>query len=151
MKKISYLFLLMMSVVSLGLASCGDDDDEKAIVESQLPGEAKTFLARYFDGVDVLRTFVDTEHSTVEYDVTLANGFEITFNANGEWIDVDAPAGVTIPAGIAPEKIAEYVEVNFSGYGINEIAKEPYGYDVELTNGLDLAFDNNGVLLRVDR
>lgn len=134
--------------------SCSDDDDDnrkESITVEQLPQASRTFIADYYPGVSVLRVTKETDHSGSEYDVNLANGHEIEFNAAGEWTDVDAPTGQTVPAGIAPKAIVEYVTANYPDQGINEISRDRKGYEVDLTSGLDLEFDTNGNFIRIDR
>lgn len=38
-----------------------------------------------------------------------------------------------------------------NGTGINEISKEPVGYDVELVSGVELIFDTDGGFIGYDR
>ena len=91
-----------------------------------------------------------TDNGLVEYEVLMADGQKVTFNASGEWIDVDAPAGQTIPLGIVPAKIAVYIASNYSGVGVSEISKSVTGYEVELVSGVDLLFDAAGDFVRVE-
>ncbi|MDE6544259.1 MAG: PepSY-like domain-containing protein, partial [Muribaculaceae bacterium] len=71
--------------------------------------------------------------------------------AAGEGPDVDAPADQSAPAGLVPQSIALYITTNYAGAGINEISKSAAGYEIELTNGVDLDFDSMGNFLRVDK
>lgn len=151
MKKISYLLLLVMSIFSVSFVACNDDDDDVPILANDLPQAAKTFISQYYPDTKVTSVKRDSDNSKVEYDVILANGHDLTFNASGEWTDLDAPLGQTIPDGIAPTNIVEYINQNYNGYGINEISKESYGYDVELTNGIDLEFNSQGEFIRIDK
>lgn len=150
-KKLGLLLLLFVSVFAVSFVACGDDDEDKPISESKLPGAATDFLTRYYPDIQVLSVIKDTDDSKVEYDVVLANGHDITFDSKGDWLDVDAPFGQTIPDGIAPAAINSYISQNYSGNGINEIGKENFGYDVELTNGIGLMFNFAGEYIGVDR
>lgn len=151
MKKISYLLLLMLSIFSVSFVACSDDDDDKPLLANELPQSSKSFLSQYYPDIKIVKVTRDSDDGRVEYDVILGNGHDVTFNATGEWIDVDAPVGQTIPDGIAPTPIVEYINQNYNGYGINEISKESYGYDVDLTNGIDLEFNAQGEFIRIDR
>ena len=119
------------------LVSCDDDHDEveTIITVDNLPDAAKTFLSTFFYGVDVQKIEKETVGTVIIYEVDLVNGYEVVFNSDGDWIEVDAPEGKTIPSGIAPEVIENYLNTNYSGYGINEINKTGMGYNIELTNG----------------
>ena len=55
-----------------------------------------------------------------------------------------------VPANLVPANIATYVKSNFPGATIVKIDKERYGYDIELSNDLELKFNKNGKMLRVD-
>lgn len=148
MKKTKHLFTLLCAVVlSFGLFSCSDDDKDISITADQLPATAASFIRDYYSPDDVLSVYKDTDDGTTEYEVILKNGHKVTFNDKGEWTDVDAPQGQSVPTKFVPEPILNYVSTNFPGIGINEISKERYGYDVELVNGLDLTFGLDGAFL----
>ena len=55
-----------------------------------------------------------------------------------------------VPASLVPAAIANYVKGNFPGTFIEKIDKERYGYEIELSNDLDLKFDKKGNLKRID-
>lgn len=83
--------------------------------------------------------------------MTLASGFSVEFDAVGEWSDVDAPMNVAITNdGFIPQPIRDYVTTNYTDAGINEISRDSRGYEVELTNQIELQFDQNGNFVRVD-
>ena len=100
--------------------------------------------------MEVWRVEKETDKGVVLYDVDFKNGHEVTFDSNGEWLEVDAPDGQSIPAGIVPVTIEQYLEQNYSGYGVNDITKVAAGYEIELVSGVDLLFDQDGNFLRFD-
>ena len=140
--------LAMFSAVLLW--SCSDDKDEPVAVTT-LPEAAQTFLSSHYAGVKEQSAVRDKDDHNVEYDVRLANGHEVTFDAEGNWTDVDAPTGQTVPDGLVPEAVALYIATNYPSEGINEISRSAAGYEVDLTNGVDLVFDSFGNFLRADR
>ncbi|MDE6288517.1 MAG: PepSY-like domain-containing protein, partial [Muribaculaceae bacterium] len=93
----------------------------------------------------------DAKGSAVKYDVYLADGTEIEFDGNGEWISVDAPAGAAVPAGIVPAPIADFVAYTYPNEKINEISRDSRGYEVELTNEVDLIFGIDGSFIRIEK
>lgn len=148
------LSALLMATCAVTLGACSNDhdgDDSQHVNPAQMPQTAKTFIATYYPTVTISYVDFEIDNGVPEYDVHMANGHEIKFTATGEWLDVDAPKGQSIPEGIAPEKISEYVFSTYPSTGINEISRTVYGYDVELINGLDLAFDLNGSLIGLER
>lgn len=137
---------LFVALLGLTFVSCSDDKDEP-IDYKQLPTAAQTFINTYFGDTSVVKITSDKDKNKQEYEVDFANGFEVTFNKDGEWIDVDAPTGMTIPDGIAPEPIANYVSTYYPDLGINEIEKVTTGYKVDLINELELEFDAQGQII----
>lgn len=147
MKKniLKFLSALMLLIpVSSFLYSCSDKDEdemETTITYNNLPQDAQTFLEKFFPDVTVRSIEKETVGNVVVYDVELANGYEVVFNSEGTWTEVDAPDGMTIPSGIAPEEIVSYLDENYPDYGINEINLTGTGYNVELVTGLVLYFN----------
>ena len=148
MKKIVRILpiLLIALAGSMLFWSCGDDDKDEPISYVNLPAQAKSFLEQYFPSASVISTQKDGN----EYEVTLSEGTRIDFNKDGEWIDVDATIGKTIPSGFYPAAIDTYVSTNYTDDGINEISKESRGYEVDLLKGADLIFNYEGTFVGFD-
>lgn len=144
-KLMKFLPLLLIALVGLTAWSCSDDKDEP-IASEQLPAAAKTFIAAYFPSAKIVSSQKDKD----EYEVVLSEGTRIDFDKAGEWKDVDAAPGQTIPSGFYPATIDTYISTNMEGSGINEISKEKRGYDVELVNGMDLLFSYEGNFISFD-
>jgi hypothetical protein len=149
--------MFLAAIIALGAfnLSCSDDDNgstDKIIEASELPAAARTFVETYFPAATYTRvekqSRADSDGSV--YDVHLSNGFEIDFTAEGEWTDIDGGMA-EVPAGIIPAPISAYVAENYSGSFITTIEIERYGYDVELSNDVDLVFNAEGEFVRVDR
>lgn len=150
---IRFIFLMLVSlVITMPAWSCSDDDDKDEIVSyDRLPGDAKNFILTYYPGAQIAGVIMDKNHGRTTYEVSLYNGHELEFDAEGQWTDVDAPYGQTVPAGIVPPAIAAYVADNYSVTGINEISRDNRGYEVELNTGVELIFDRDGKFVRIDR
>ena len=146
MKKTFRLLPILMMVLTLGVfSSCKDDkDNDEPSSPKNLPTLAKTFINTYFPDVQIRTIDYEKNSQYEDYEVTLANGYNITFDGKGNWTDVDAPSGITIPDGIAPQPIANYVADNYPNDGINEIEKNSMGYEVELVSGIELNFNPQG-------
>ena len=142
MKKLALLLMLVLSA-GIFMTACSDDKDEP-VQMTELPQTAQNFLSTYFGKDKIVSAEKDTDGGRVTYDVHLNSGFEIEFDQNGEWTDVDAPYGKVIPSGIVPEVIANYIEVQCPGVGINEISRDSLGYEVKLVNGTELRFKPDG-------
>lgn len=140
MKKIMrFLPMLLIAVLGAAAWSCSDNDDE-VISGETIPTAAKAFITQYFPSAKIVTATKDKN----EYEVTLSEGTRIDFNISGEWTDVDAAAGKTVPSGFYPEGIDAFIAENLNSVGINEIEKNRNGYEVELLTGADLTFDYEG-------
>jgi len=137
------------------LTSCSNDDNsntnEVVIEANALPEMARNFITTHFPDATYRRiekqNIADDDGSI--YDVYLSNGFEIDFDINGNWTDIDGGQTV-IPTAIIPEPITNYVIANYPSLFITTIEIETTGYDVELSNGLDLVFNPQGEFVRID-
>lgn len=133
---------MLVAVFSTMLFSCSDDDEP--VAPSDLPQQAKTFLASYYPDVDIVSVIKDDN----EYDVILANGHSIDFDKSGLWQDVSAPMGQTVPKGFYPAAIDAYVDgLGAPVSGINDISRISGGFEVELSNGLELFFNAEGAFI----
>lgn len=145
MKKLfTFIALFIIAVQGVSLAACSDDHEEPVMAD-QLPQAAKTFLATYYPSVNIMSSVKDKN----DYDVILANGHSVDFNKAGEWKEVDAPHGQTVPSGFYPATIDAYVADLTGQGGINEISRVSGGYKVELVSGTDLKFNAEGALTKI--
>ncbi len=161
-----------LSVLSIGLAlftfsSCNGNDGStqqqadvpiaqeqtvqpqaQAAATQSLPEPITAFLKQHFPDATVAGVETDRDHGSVEYEVHLNNGTQIDFDANNQWDQVEAMKGV--PAYFIPKAIASYVKSNYQDMTITKVNKEYHGYEIELSNGLDLNFDRSGQFLGMD-
>lgn len=103
------------------------------IKSSELPKAAQTFLTKYFPGDNVRKAEKDQGRRGMEYEVDLMSGAEVDFMENGDWKEVKAAKGKSVPAAIS-----KYISTNFKGQTIVEIGRKRGGYEVELSNGTEL-------------
>ena len=71
-------------------------------------------------------------------------------NKKGAWTKVDCQGMTAVPAAIVPAAMQQYVNANFPGCVITKIDKERYGYEIELSNDVDLKFNNQGQIIGFD-
>lgn len=145
MKNMRFFFLaLALTLFSVSLSA-----RDEIISEQQLPAAAKTFVKQYFKNRTVSLAKKDVDPGSTSFDVVLNSGTKIEFNAKGEWKEVDcAPAAV--PAALVPAAIAKYVKANYANLKIVKIERDAAGYDIELSNDVDLQFDKQGNFVRID-
>lgn len=114
-----------------------------------LPQPITDFLQQQFPGATVAYVETDNEHGGLEYDVTLNDGTEVDFDPANQWEQVDCKVKA-VPAALVPPAIASYVKANYQGLPITKIDRKRYGYEIELSNGLDLNFNPNGQFTGID-
>lgn len=141
MKK--FLLFALLSVVGLGLWSCSDDDDWQPVSYDSLPAQAMQYIDDYCGGLSIY----NVEYDDGYYEVTFTSGLEIEFNSAGQWVQVDAPFGAAVPDGFVPFPIQDYVDSYYPMASVNEISRQAYGYEVELTNGYEIDFGPDGSVL----
>ena len=147
MKLFSIKFPAILAVAILTL-SC---EKEATIQQDQLPTAANDFLAEHFQASKVLSVREEKEVlAGKEFAVMLDNGTKITFDKNGQWVEADAADRTALPTTFILKPIQEYVTTNHATAPVSSIEKEKHGFDVELTNDLDLVFDKAGKFLRYE-
>lgn len=142
------MFLLLVIVVLAVMPMMADND--RVITKEELPEKAQMFLTRHFDTLGVLYAKADRDMGVVtSYDVVLEENVKIEFNRTGDWTSVDCDRG-EVPESVLPQGVLDYVRKRFARAYVVEIERDAMGYDVKLSNDLDLEFDKNGKFLRVD-
>ncbi len=139
-------FALLAALVCIPFISSADDD--YAIQFTQLPAVSQTFVKTHFSGSQVSYCLRDS-HS---YEVRFTDGAEVEFDNAGNWKEVDCKYK-TVPASVLkliPASIQTYVGKNFRNAVITKVNAKPWGYELELGNGLDVEFDRTGNFLRID-
>jgi hypothetical protein len=127
-------------------------EEEKFIQENELPAISRTFIATHFPDVEITAIVKETEALDKDYTVYLANGFDIDFTGSGNWDDVDGHTS-PIPESILallPQPLSQYVANNFPKLSAVEVNREHYGYEIGLSNDIDLKFDSNGKFIGID-
>ena len=145
MKKSVFFFAALVCMLMQSVSTFADD---RIIPAEQLPAAAKTFIQKTFPGQAVSYAKIDYD-GRKKYEVCLSNGTEVDFDKNGTWDKVDCNYSA-VPASLVPSTIANYVKTHFAGAKVVKIDKEHYGYDVELSNELELKFNKQGQLMNID-
>lgn len=141
------LLIAVLSLVIFNIPAMADDD--RPVSLDKMPKKAQEFIAKYFPGANIAIAKQERGVADKSYDVIFIDGNKVEFDRNGIWTNVDCKY-TEVPEGIVPGKIAGYVKENFKDVKIVQIEKEDRRYEVELSNGVDLKFNNSFKLLDVD-
>ena len=145
MKKIIALLVLALS---FGCAQAFVVND-KVINKNQLPAQAQSFINEYFAGVKISYAKLETDFIFKSYEVMFADGTKIEFASNGNWEDVDCRYG-EVPAAIIPALIKDYVKAHYPDARVLKIERDRRGYDIKLSNRLELKFNNDFEIVDID-
>lgn len=117
---------------------------------STLPKAARATLTNNFKAkVSLIK--IDKDFGRIsDYEVILTDGTEVGFDRNGNWNNVEVRQNGSVPSGFVPKAIQDYVKRNHKGRRIVGIEKEGGGYDVELSDGVEMKFDKAGNFKRYD-
>lgn len=133
MKRILSLLLLSIVASVTAIMYAGTP-----IKQSDLPKTAQSFLTKNFPGDEIIKAEKEQGRRGMEYEVELKSGAEIDFRENGEWKEIKAARGNSVPAAIIPAAISKYAAANYRGQKIVEISRKRGGYEIELSNGTEL-------------
>ncbi|MDE6046788.1 MAG: PepSY-like domain-containing protein [Alistipes sp.] len=145
MKKSILLSVILLCAAAVAAATLAD----RPITAEQLPAAAQKFIKTHFAASELLYAKSDDALFSREYKAVFAGGVSVEFTGDGEWKEVDTEYG-EVPAAIVPEAIRKQVARQFSGARIESIERDRRGYDVGLSNGLDLKFDRRFNLVEID-
>ncbi|MDR1222962.1 MAG: PepSY-like domain-containing protein [Tannerella sp.] len=141
MKK-AVFYVTFFAVATLFVAC----EEESLIQKNELPAVSRTFIETHFTGVEITAIVRERDGTDIDYTVYLANGFDIDFTKSGDWDDVDGHS-LPVPESILtllPQSLLQHMASTFPNLSIVEINRERYGYEIGLSNDLDLKFDSNG-------
>ncbi len=122
---------------------------KEVIQKTDLPKSAQEFLQTNFATTDWAIGRKETKPKNVEYEITLANGIEIEFNAIGDWKEIDGKDNA-IPMHFVPSKISQYLKSNYPNEKVTKIEKKSNKIEIELANDIELEFDLQENFLRID-
>ena len=143
MKKIVTLLMSLAFFATIANA------DDRPIDYEQLPSAAKSFIEADFARQTISYITKDMDLLDTAYNVHFANGLEIEFNSKGEWKEISC-ATSPIDSKYIPRQIIDAVATRWPGEKFKKIERYKYGYEVELTNSLELKFDKMYRLTEVD-
>lgn len=142
-------FFLLLIISILGIMPIKADND-KIITREELPEKSQMFLVEHFAEANMLYAKAERDMGVItSYDVLLEGNVKVEFNRSGEWTSVDCEHG-RVPDSVLPQGVLDYVKQKFAKAHVVEVERDMMGYDVKLSNDLDLEFDKEGNFLRID-
>ena len=141
-------WILVLSLVIFSIPAMADGD--RPISVDKMPQKAQAFITKYFSGTSVAIAKQEGGIMDKSYDVVFKNGDKVEFDSKGNWENIECRHSA-VPRAAVPAAISKYLDENFPGTQVREIDLDFRGYDVELSNGLDIEFDKNFLVREIDR
>ena len=140
MKKLG-MIMAFVAIMCFGISSAMAQNTNPAITN---------FVQQYFPQATVQMVMPDED----DIDVILNDYTKIEFRLNHEWKKVDCEHSTTftsVPATLVPEQITAYVNANFPNTMIRKLEKKFLGgWEIELSNGLEVKFTSNFRVMEID-
>ena len=145
MKKIMILLALVFSFAVSDSYALND----KVISKNQLPAQAQSFLNENFAGSGISYAKLETDFFERTYEVMLSDGTKLEFTNKGNWKEVDCRYS-EVPEAIIPAPVKKYISDNYEGSKVLKIERDSRGYDVKLSNRLELKFNKDFEIVDID-
>lgn len=140
--------LIIACLAVFSMSSCMADGKKEVVALNNIPSAAQQIVSNHFADGSITAVIKETELFKTEYEVMFEDGAEIVFDADGVWQKIDCQRKA-VPEKLVPAKIQSKVKAAFPKAFVVEIEKDGTGYDVELSNGIDLKF-NRKFKMRID-
>ena len=140
MKK--FILTLLTLVLIAGTANAGGR--KKVIDPDNLPKPAIELIQKHWPSCAIDFAYINGK----EYEALLTAGTIIQFDSKGIWKEMKCTDG--LPVTLVPGYITRYVVERFPKQLIIDCEKLKGGYEVTLTNGLQIQFDLRGYVTHVD-
>lgn len=139
MKKLS-IITAFVAILCFGISTAMAQNTNPAITK---------FVEQYFPKATIQMVMPDED----DIDVVLNDYTKIEFRLNNEWKKVDCEHSTTftsVPAELVPEQITTYVNANFPNTTIKKLEKKFLGWEIELSNRLEIKFNNSFKVTEID-
>lgn len=148
LKIMKRFFILLALVLPFGVSVASADND-RIIDKSKLPAAAQSFINEHFANAKLSYAKLDKDFLISSYEVVFADGSRLEFSNKGEWEEVDCRRN-EVPAVLIPAALSEYVKANYPDNKIVRIERDSRGYELKLSNGLELKFNKDFVIVDID-
>lgn len=141
------LMTIILALLSMAATACADND--KIISQEELPAAAKEFIAEHFAQNKIIAVKLDNDLFSKDYEVLFEDRTTIKFDKDGKWTEIECKMS-SVPDKAVPVRILEYVMKNYPDALIKQIDRDRKGYDVELSNKIELEFNKKFELRKID-
>lgn len=121
---------------------------DRYLKTDEFPTEITTYVETHFPNSDIISIKEDKDRRKTEYEVKLRNMEELEFDQDYAIKSVESKS--ELPKSVVPQKIQDYVTENYPNRTIEEWKKKRRGQEIELDNGLEIKFDDNGNFTALD-
>lgn len=145
MTKRSIITLVIGIISIVSLSSCKPSNIQPNDVDSKIAN----FVTTYFPGT----TIVSCIYQHYEYDVKLNDGTDLDFTKKMEWEEIDCEHSnlfSEVPSELIPEAILTFVRNTYPNNKIVKIAKDGTRWEVELDNDIEIEFNKDFEILKID-
>lgn len=125
------------------------DRHEKMVNKEDLPQSIQQFIDTHFAGITVSTACVMEKG---KHKVELSDGYEVEFDHNGNWEEIDNELHAALPASVIsllPTAAVNYIAQNYPNQAVYSIERDNRGYEVKIHSAAieKLYFDRNGNLV----
>lgn len=135
--------LLLLAMVAVSFNARADHD--QIISFNEMPEAAQALLKQYFANKVPLVVTVDWDDYTIMYE----SGEKVEFDKQGNWKEFDCRSSL-VPVELIPEQIKTHVAATCPGAQILKLDRNRRGYEVRLTNGLEVEYDPTFQVIDID-
>lgn len=133
------ILLLIMAVVGTGMANAFIDS--YTVNRDKLPEAAREMLDEHFPKAKISMIKIDRHLlKKPNFDVKLVNGSKIEFSNSGKWKSIDCK-NRAVPEALVPKAIRNHVSKNYPEVKIVKIEKKSAGYEIGLSDELNLKYN----------
>lgn len=139
--------LAFFGILFMGTTAMADDG--KPVTVNSLPVAARQIITKHFSAKKVALAKKESGLVSRSYDVVFTDGSKIEFDKKGAWTEISSRRSA-VPSALVPAAIRNYVKGHYNGNNIVKIERDGSKYEVGLSNGLELTFNNKFQLIDVD-
>ena len=136
-------------VVAAMFAVVGCSSEKVSGNMNDMPTEVQNAVNNNFKSPVVYAKIEKNSMGTDEYEIRLADGTEVKYEGT-QMEEVKVPHGQSVPETFIPAPVQSYVKEKHAGMSVVKIDKDKKGYEVKLSNGMELKFNPNGNFIKYD-